>query len=744
MATKTKPRATRAISKKSSVRNKKQSQSIMSYKRFSWRHMTVFVVVFAAIAAAIIYNVLASIPSQKIQAESFTFPSKYVSESLPSGTSTAFFKRNVTATKSINVERKTTSMITRASSDNCSGWGRMVIKVDGTTVQDVYVDSAAMKDFKSSVDIAPGQHTFSISFVNDYVIKQRCDRNLQVDHVTLLGEEVLDSSPAKDEVIYTLDANKINYNGYGKSYSSTSALLWSTGGVASATVSLPREVSSVSFYGYGDQCLGEPRMQIAVDNTIIMKGGVKETSTSVYTADIALGAGNHQFTISLLNDFKDATCDRNIRINKIEFRGKPVEDAVIAKVPFTAFNYGTVGRATSGSGLIWANGSASAKVSLPGPASSINVYAYGEPCSGNPQMELKVDGVSLARFDVSSTSESIYAAKKVVPAGARTVEIGLINDYRNSTCDRNVRITQVEFLGKAVIDTQTPTAPAPSTPKEPAPDVSSCNNVALLMCEDFEQYPLINMPDGDQSYKNTVFADKWLLNQSCPGRVSIVPDPLNSAKKALKMVVHHTDVSSNASCPAAPNENPRAQLVPQSKLYKNDDVYMGFKTFFPSDFPKDIATKRSYLQIAELFGPPTTCTPPVGIYVVGNKIVMNQGRGILADGKCDVKGGVWTSSENIQYGTRWEHITLRVKLSDDPAVGFVEIWHNGKPQTFNATGSPTRYYMRTLVPGVNYKEGGYNKLFINSYRGATAQDGYITLFRDDVKIGKTYEEVQSK
>lgn len=302
--------------------------------------------------------------------------------------------------------------------------------------------------------------------------------------------------------------------------------------------------------------------------------------------------------------------------------------------------------------------------------------------------------------------------------------------------DGYVNIFDLSILLKNFGQTITP-------PVDPEP--ATCSSSAdLLFCDGFETYSKEIIPAGE--LKDTQFKANWMLNQSCPDRVSIADDPIRAGKKSLKLTVKNTDV--NANCPKSPNQNPRAQMVTNSEKVKFEygkEYYIKFGTYLPADFPRNIAlnpdgTRQGYFQIGQIWGGPTTCSPPIGIFLQGTRLRLNSETG--SPGACKVLGDRWLAKKDVQYN-KWEYITLHVKMSDDKNVGFVELWYNDEKQTF-ADGT-TKYKMATMIDGVNWKPtGATNNLYMNSYRGANTggADGFLTIYHDDVKIGKTYDSVQ--
>lgn len=253
--------------------------------------------------------------------------------------------------------------------------------------------------------------------------------------------------------------------------------------------------------------------------------------------------------------------------------------------------------------------------------------------------------------------------------------------------------------------------PSPSTIPSTAinPSQPAANPADRIFTEDFEA--------GNLS--------QW-SNQSCPTGVTIVSSPVRKGTKSAKFTVADGDTKSK--CSNVPTDDPRAQLVSDGLFKENDDYYIGFSVFFPTDFP----TPTDWFQIAEIYGPPFGGSPSMGIDMVGNRIG-------LARDETHGYDTPWVMTRDVAKGTAWEDIILHIKFSPNPTVGFVEIWHNGVKQTFK-DGSQKLFYA-TLANGINWSPGGTNSIFINQYRSRDSKLGTVTIYHDEVYVGKTYESV---
>jgi hypothetical protein len=84
---------------------------------------------------------------------------------------------------------------------------------------------------------------------------------------------------------------------------------------------------------------------------------------------------------------------------------------------------------------------------------------------------------------------------------------------------------------------------------------------------------------------------------------------------------------------------------------------------------------------------------------------------------------------------RWIDFTVRVKWSKDPSVGFVELWADGRRQTFSDGRS--RLAMATIQDDQDVVES-----IATNYRKLNMIKEPVTILHDAVKIGTSYAAVQ--
>jgi hypothetical protein len=119
-------------------------------------------------------------------------------------------------------------------------------------------------------------------------------------------------------------------------------------------------------------------------------------------------------------------------------------------------------KASAGKNLtIWSNGAAVKGLSTDKASDRLVVRVRGSYCSGAAaKVQVKVDGVQVLAASTASTYGDLAAAVKI-PAGAHKISAGLINDYRTSSCDRNV------FIDKITLTTEAAPVANPPVVEEP-------------------------------------------------------------------------------------------------------------------------------------------------------------------------------------------------------------------------------------------------------------------------------------
>lgn len=114
---------------------------------------------------------------------------------------------------------------------------------------------------------------------------------------------------------------------------------------------------------------------------------------------------------------------------------------------------------------IHSNASASRSASVLEPSVKLVARARGQQCGGAPRMTVSVDGTSRLSASVSATTYTVYSPTLSLSAGTHSVKVAFSNDYRSSSCDRNLIVDSVKLVAAP------PSTTAPSPTPTPAPEL---------------------------------------------------------------------------------------------------------------------------------------------------------------------------------------------------------------------------------------------------------------------------------
>jgi endoglucanase len=91
--------------------------------------------------------------------------------------------------------------------------------------------------------------------------------------------------------------------------------IWSTATASGSFTS--RATRRITVRARGEQCAGAPRMTVSVDGRVALDVNVTATSWTDYAADLALNDGSHSLTVRFANDYRSASCDRNLLVDRV-------------------------------------------------------------------------------------------------------------------------------------------------------------------------------------------------------------------------------------------------------------------------------------------------------------------------------------------------------------------------------------------------------------------------------------------
>lgn len=193
----------------------------------------------------------------------------------------------------------------------------------------------------------------------------------------------------------------------------------------------------------GDQCQGAPAMAVTIDGAAVGTVLVPSTTWADYSLTGTWAAGTHRVAMHFTNDFRDSSCDRNLRLDRAELTTPPQVASQEAETAALTPGAGQVfadSTASAGRGLlIWSNGVATGSLSTLG-SGTLTVRAEGDQCKGAPHMDVAVDGVVRGTVAVTATNWTDFPFPGSWPGGTHRVSVAFTDDYQDSSCDRNLRV----------------------------------------------------------------------------------------------------------------------------------------------------------------------------------------------------------------------------------------------------------------------------------------------------------------
>lgn len=198
--------------------------------------------------------------------------------------------------------------------------------------------------------------------------------------------------------------------------------------------------------------------------------------------------------------------------------------------------------------------------------------------------------------------------------------------------------------------------------------------------------------------------------------LTVAPDPVNPERLCGK--IRCTQDNDSVLYP-------RVQAATAANISRTTgDVYIGLSVLIPQETHDALTAAGHGLNIHEIYGPPSGTRSP-------NLLQYNPTVGLNLNawiGGADAR--LWTLAPADCVG-RWVDIVHRVRLNDDPAVGFHELWADWtgvgiQPQTLSYGGQTgTRFYLSTVLPGVNDGGNNYSSLKVSWANGSSLEEASI-------------------
>jgi len=245
-----------------------------------------------------------------------------------------------------------------------------------------------------------------------------------------------------------------------------------------------------------------------------------------------------------------------------------------------------------------------------------------------------------------------------------------------------------------------PAPQAPATPPLPAPPPSG-GGLDL---------PGVIMRTGDY---NTGDLSQWSGHQNLRDySLTMVRSPLREGAYAARFEVRNGD---DPLCAAGWGcYGDRSEVQMSTGETEGQERWYSWSTMVAPDFPR-----YPNWQVISQWHSNANGSPPIGFYAVNDDLLLQFHRYSSPGNAIDIVTP-WKGS--LRRG-QWQDIRLHVKWSGSDSVGFVELWINGQPQTFD--NGQTRRYIRNMYPGIaNYFKQGYYRQGGLSSTGVVYHDGF--------------------
>ncbi len=213
---------------------------------------------------------------------------------------------------------------------------------------------------------------------------------------------------------------------------------------------------------------------------------------------------------------------------------------------------------------------------------------------------------------------------------------------------------------------------------------------------------------------------------AAPGAITEVPDPAGSGEEVLKFTVSNSDVF-----PITPTDNPRATLASPNLVRPGMDVWLSTKFLVPTSYPA--IRPGGWVSLVSFYGPPFYGTSPWQLELAGRGLQWQRN---------STYGFDIPFQEPLARG-RWTTVLVHERFA---RRGFVELWIDGRPITFFASGYNPHDHAETrrlkMATADHSNDRGPNSARIAQYRKA-GMFKRGTIYFGELRVGRTRASVTS-
>lgn len=232
-------------------------------------------------------------------------------------------------------------------------------------------------------------------------------------------------------------------------------LLWSVG-AARTTVPLGAGTHHVELVARGDFAAGWPIVELRDGHTVLARWVVDSAEWATFDADIRLdSATTGALALHFVNDYYRSGADRNVHLDRLIITSAAHEPAPqpatlhMEVEEFKAHDNGVRFNDAAASGnagwILWSNGGAETPIELDPGTYVVTVRAKGDYAAGWPEMDLRLDGRSTARWTVADATWESYSATIEITRVGTVLSLEFLNDHFKDGQDRNLRIDDLQL-----------------------------------------------------------------------------------------------------------------------------------------------------------------------------------------------------------------------------------------------------------------------------------------------------------
>ncbi len=185
--------------------------------------------------------------------------------------------------------------------------------------------------------------------------------------------------------------------------------IWSNG-AGSRSISVAEDSVKLVVRARGQQCGGAPNMAVSIDGVSRLSTPVASTTYANYSAAITLPRGTHTLRVAFTNDYRSASCDRNLIVDSINLQAgaitspTPTEPISTPAVPI-ALKTGFESRGGSG----WTSLSEEQTYlrNLDAASARVSLSEIGRSVEGRP-IQLVTVGAPRTKAEIAAGSSVLF------------------------------------------------------------------------------------------------------------------------------------------------------------------------------------------------------------------------------------------------------------------------------------------------------------------------------------------------